>query len=66
MAQVHEQARLEQVQDDVDRDRFMSPQEAVNYGLIDRVLEGPMDNNGTKPADSHQKEDAPSDGGDEE
>jgi len=63
---LHTGQTLEQVQDDVDRDRFMSPQEAVDYGLIDRVLEGPMDNNGTKPADSHQKEDAPSDGGDEE
>ncbi len=63
---LHTGQTLEQVQDDVDRDRFMSPQEAVDYGLIDRVLEGPMDNNGTKPADSHQKGDAPSDGGDEE
>jgi ATP-dependent Clp protease protease subunit len=63
---LHTGQTLEQVQDDVDRDRFMSPKEAVDYGLIDRVLEGPMDNNGTKPADSHKKEDAPSDAGDEE
>lgn len=28
----------EQVALDVDRDRFMSPEEAVEYGLIDRVL----------------------------
>ena len=28
----------EQIADDVDRDRFMSPEEAVEYGLIDRVL----------------------------
>ncbi|MEX0980319.1 MAG: ATP-dependent Clp protease proteolytic subunit [Gemmatimonadota bacterium] len=28
----------EQVAIDVDRDRFMSPEEAVEYGLIDRVL----------------------------
>jgi len=63
---LHTGQTLEQVQDDVDRDRFMSPKEAVDYGLIDRVLEGPTDNNGKKPADSHEKEDAPSDGGDEE
>jgi ATP-dependent Clp protease, protease subunit len=32
----------EQIMDDVDRDRFMSPSEAVEYGLIDQVLEGPV------------------------
>jgi len=57
---------LKRIQTDTDRDRFMDAEAAVEYGLIDRVLEGPMDNNGTKPADSHKKEDAPSDGGDEE
>ena len=30
---------LEQIAEDVDRDRFMSPYEAVEYGLIDRVME---------------------------
>ncbi|MFQ5794546.1 MAG: ATP-dependent Clp protease proteolytic subunit [Candidatus Bipolaricaulia bacterium] len=30
---------LEQVQQDTDRDYFMSPQEANEYGLIDRVIE---------------------------
>ncbi len=35
---------LERVKEDVDRDRFMSPEEAVEYGLIDRVLEGPVSN----------------------
>jgi ATP-dependent Clp protease protease subunit len=29
----------QEVADDVDRDRFMSPEEALNYGLIDRVIE---------------------------
>jgi ATP-dependent Clp protease protease subunit len=43
---------VERIAEDVDRDRFMSPQEAVEYGLIDRVLEGPVPNTG-KPKDSH-------------
>jgi ATP-dependent Clp protease, protease subunit len=30
---------VEKVADDVDRDYFMSPEEATTYGLIDRVLE---------------------------
>lgn len=37
---------MEQVAKDVERDRFMSPEEAVTYGLIDRVIvgrEGPGD-----------------------
>ena len=28
----------EQVMKDIDRDRFMTPQEAVEYGLVDRVM----------------------------
>lgn len=35
----HTGQSLEQVQEDVDRDRFMSPPEAVEYGLIDKVVE---------------------------
>ena len=50
----HTGQSLEQIQDDVDRDRFMSPEEAVEYGLIDRVLEGPAQN-GSAPKDSHAK-----------
>ena len=41
----------EKIMEDVDRDRFMSPQEAVEYGLIDQVLEGPVPTQG-KPTDS--------------
>jgi ATP-dependent Clp protease protease subunit len=47
----HTGQSVEQVADDVDRDRFLSPQDAVGYGLIDRVLEGPVPTQG-KPKDS--------------
>ena len=46
----------EQVQADVDRDRFMDPVEAVEYGLIDRVLEGPVSQTPGNPADSDSGE----------
>ena len=35
----HSGRPVETVLEDIDRDRFMSPQEAVEYGLIDGVLE---------------------------
>jgi ATP-dependent Clp protease protease subunit len=47
----HTGQSVEQVADDVDRDRFLSPDDAVGYGLIDRVLEGPVPTQG-KPKDS--------------
>ncbi len=47
---------VERIADDVDRDRFMSPQEAVEYGLIDRVLEGPVQTTNGKPKDSDHPE----------
>ena len=42
---------LERIQQDVDRDRFMGPEEAAEYGLIDKVLEGPVPMR-DKPEDS--------------
>ena len=39
---------IEQIQLDVDRDRYMSPEEAAEYGLIDRVLMH-RDENGDSP-----------------
>jgi ATP-dependent Clp protease protease subunit len=35
----HSGRPIEAVLDDIDRDRFMSPQEAVEYGLVDGILE---------------------------
>lgn len=54
----HTGQSVEQIAEDVDRDRFMSPAEAAEYGLIDRVLEGPV-GNGTKPSDSATIEKGP-------
>ena len=48
----HSGQSVDRVAEDVDRDRFMSPQSAVEYGLIDRVLEGPVQQVGGKPTDS--------------
>jgi ATP-dependent Clp protease, protease subunit len=47
---------VERIADDVDRDRFMGPEQAVEYGLIDRVLEGPVQMTEGKPADSDNAE----------
>ncbi len=48
---------VEKIAEDIDRDRFMSPTEARDYGLIDKVLEGPVPTTG-KPEDSdHPDED---------
>jgi ATP-dependent Clp protease, protease subunit len=35
----HTGQSLEKVHDDMDRDRYFKPEEAVEYGLIDRVIE---------------------------
>ena len=35
----HSGQEVEQVMQDIDRDRFMAPEEAVAYGLVDEVLE---------------------------
>jgi ATP-dependent Clp protease, protease subunit len=34
----HSGRRVEQVMKDIDRDHFMTPQEAVDYGLADQVM----------------------------
>ena len=35
----------ERIERDMDRDLYFSPSQAVEYGLIDRVLEGPAEKN---------------------
>ena len=35
----HTGQTLEKLQEDTDRDRFMSPEEARDYGLIDNVVD---------------------------
>lgn len=37
----HTGQSVETVRGDADRDRYLSPREAVDYGLIDQVLDGP-------------------------
>lgn len=57
----HTGRSAEQIAQDVDRDRFMDPREAAEYGLIDRVLEGPM-GPGEKPSTSESIDEAGGEG----
>jgi ATP-dependent Clp protease protease subunit len=45
----HTRRPLEQIEKDMDRDRFMSAEEAKEYGLIDNVIAQLKDLNGKKP-----------------
>ena len=45
----HTRKPLEQIEKDMDRDRFMSAEEAKVYGLIDNVIAQLKDLNGKKP-----------------
>jgi len=37
---LHSGQEVEQVVRDIDRDRFMTPEEAVSYGLVDQIIAG--------------------------
>lgn len=39
---VHSGKDVETIKKDADRDNYMSPTEALNYGLIDKILEKPL------------------------
>ena len=42
----HTGQSIEQIAEDVDRDRYMSPTEACDYGIIDRIIEPAGSGNG--------------------
>jgi ATP-dependent Clp protease protease subunit len=44
----HTGQTIERVHDDMERDRFFTPQEAAEYGLIDRVANGRKNGNGAR------------------
>ena len=48
----HSNRDVEQVMQDIDRDNFMSPDEAVAYGLIDDVIAPRSSSAGSAPAGS--------------
>ncbi len=49
----HTGQSIERIGEDVDRDRYMSPGEAVEYGLIDRIIEpGATASNGSGESES--------------
>jgi ATP-dependent Clp protease, protease subunit len=55
----HTHLSVEQVEQDIDRDRFMSAEEAQSYGVIDAVLTNrdrlslqPFSSNGQEPSDN--------------
>ena len=51
----HTGQSVERIAEDVDRDRFMSPDEALEYGLIDRVIHGPDEGRARDPAVAAEK-----------
>lgn len=52
----HTGQTIARIAEDADRDRFMGPEAAVEYGLIDQVLEGPVQQVEGKPKDSDTAE----------
>lgn len=54
---LHTGQTIERIGEDVDRDRYMSPLEAVDYGLIDRLIEPgtPAATNGSGSKEDEEK-----------
>ena len=51
----HTGQSIERIGEDVDRDRYMSPDDAVEYGLIDRIIEpGATVSNGSGESESDE------------
>jgi ATP-dependent Clp protease protease subunit len=48
----HTGKTVDQVEKDMDRDRFMSAEEAVEYGLIDKVIQNVVESGNGKKASS--------------
>jgi ATP-dependent Clp protease protease subunit len=48
----HTGKTIDQIEKDMDRDRFMSAEEAVEYGLIDKVIQNVADSGNGKKASS--------------
>jgi ATP-dependent Clp protease protease subunit len=46
----HTGKSLEAIERDIDRDRFMSAEEAVSYGIIDKVIQQKAEVDGRKPS----------------
>ena len=44
----HTGKELSYIEDNMERDKFMSPKEAMEFGLVDRILEHPPRQESTK------------------
>jgi len=47
---IHTGQTVEQIEKDMDRDRFMSSEEAKEYGIIDKVIQQKRETDGKKPS----------------
>ena len=46
----HTGQSVEKIELDIDRDRYMSAEEAVQYGIIDKVIQQKSEVDGRKPS----------------
>jgi ATP-dependent Clp protease protease subunit len=47
---VHTGQSVDQIEQDIDRDRFMSAEEALEYGIVDKVIQQRVELNGDGPS----------------